>query len=276
MPASIITAHGQSHTGNVRSDNQDAIQLVEPPDEMVFQQYGALYGVADGMGGYEHGGVASALALETFVRTFYSSGSGKPQQNLRRSIQDANLAVYQAAQKLGARMGTTLSIINLVGQQLHIAHIGDSRVYLVRDRKARCLTNDHTAVGDLVRMRILSPDKVRTHERRSILQKALGVSLFVQSDITSCPIQKDDFLILCSDGVWAYVEDDEFAEVVQAAHHPERISQMLIEHALERESDDNLSALVVHVARLTAAAAVAGSGRLKFAQFLRERLTGKT
>ncbi len=276
MSESIIHIHGESHTGKIRLDNQDAIRIFEPVDPMMLQSHGALYGVADGMGGYEHGGIASTLALETFIQTFYSSPAGKALSTMRRGVQDANLAVYQKAQKLGARMGTTLSIVNFIGQQLHIAHIGDSRVYLVRNRKAACLTNDHTAVGELVRMRVLSPDKVRTHDRRSILQKALGVDLFVQPDVTSHMLLDDDYIILCTDGVWAYVEDEEFGQVVQQAQEPETISHRLIECALERESDDNVSALVIHAVHVTRAQEAVETHRPNLAQILLGRLTGKT
>ena len=273
MDESVIAAYGHSHTGKVRPDNQDSIRVFEPDDADVLQRYGSLFGVADGMGGYERGGAASALALETFFQTFYSSQPSKPPSNMRRSVQNANLAVFQAAQRHGARMGTTLSVINLIGSQLHIAHIGDSRVYLVRGRKSVCLTNDHTAVGELVRMRVLSPDKVRTHDRRSILEKALGIELFVQPDITSHSLCDHDYLILCTDGVWAYIEDDEFAQIARDVEDPERISQTLIERAMERDSDDNVSALVIHARQL--APALVAASRPGFTQFLRGRLTGK-
>jgi protein phosphatase len=273
--SSVIAAHGQSHVGNIRSDNQDSIRLFDPHDDPSLQQHGALFGVADGMGGYEHGGIASALALETFFNTFYGGAALKSLQNMRQGIQTANVAVYQAAQRMGARMGTTLSAINVVGQQLYIAHIGDSRVYLVRGRKSVCLTNDHTAVGELVRMRVLSPDKVRTHERRSILQKSLGIQLFIQADVTSHPLRENDYLIICTDGVWAYIEDDEFAEIALDVKDPEQISHALTDLALQRESDDNVSALVIHAQQLAPVPAPSETGRPGFAQLLRGRLTGK-
>jgi PPM family protein phosphatase len=273
VPSSVLTAHGQSHTGNVRKDNQDSIRLFDPQDDAALHEHGPLYGVADGMGGYEHGGVASALALETFFNTFYGGASSKSLQNIRQGIQTANLAVYQAAQRMGARMGTTLSAINIVGNQLHIAHIGDSRIYLVREGKAVCLTNDHTVVGELVRMRVLSPDKVRNHARRSILEKSLGMDLFVQPDVTSHALREDDYLIVCTDGVWAYIEDDEFSEIALDIREPEQISQTLINLAMQRESDDNVSALVIHALQL--APAPAETPRTSFAHFVLGRLMGK-
>ncbi len=272
----ILSSYGTSQTGMVRSENQDAIRSCEPENEQTLQSHGQLYAVADGLGGYEHGGVASTLALETFFSNFYSGSPYKSPQNLRQSFQSANIAVAQAAQRMQARMGTTLSAINIIGDQLHIAHIGDSRVYLVRNGKAVCLTQDHTVVGELVRMRVLSPDKVRTHERRSVLEKCLGMELFVQPDISRHVIKEDDFLILCSDGVWAYVEDNEFAEITLEKRVPEQIGQTLIENALARDSDDNVSALVIHAAQVTPSPTTQENNRFSFTQFILGRLTGKT
>ncbi|HEX2908795.1 MAG TPA: protein phosphatase 2C domain-containing protein [Phototrophicaceae bacterium] len=240
---------GSSETGTVREDNQDAIRWHEPTDEPTQQNYGRLYAIADGMGGYEHGGVASTLALETLFNTFYSGTPRKSPQNLKQGLQAANLAVYQTGQRLGTRMGTTLSAINLIGSEVHIAHVGDSRIYHVHDRQAVCLTNDHTMVGELVRMRVLPPDKVRTHDRRSVLQKCLGLDLFVQPDFSRYVINDDDYLILCTDGLWAFVEDDDFAQIVTDVQEPQLVGQNLIELALSRSSDDNLSVLVIQVQR---------------------------
>jgi len=269
-----LAAHGQSDVGKVRSANQDAIRTHVPEDEIALREHGVLYAIADGMGGYEHGGVASAVALETFFETFYSGHPLKSTQNMKRAVDQANLAVCQAAQRYNARMGTTLSAINLIGQQIHIAHIGDSRAYLVRGRQSTCLTNDHTAVGELVRMKLLSPDKVRKHERRSVLEKCLGMQLFVQPDITTYSLCEDDYVILCTDGLWAFVEDDEFARIALDIRDPQRISQALIDLALQRDSDDNVSALVIHVEQLTALPAAASVPR-GFTQLIRSRFGGK-
>lgn len=276
MPVLQLAASGHTHVGNIRPENQDAFRVHTATNEHLTESLGYLYAVADGMGGYQHGGIASAQALETLFDTFYSGNPAKLSQNIRGAVQAANLAVYQTAQRLGARMGTTLSAINLYGRQLTLAHIGDSRVYLVRGRKATCLTNDHTAVGELVRMRILSPDKVRTHDRRSVLEKCLGMELFVQPDITQHTLAENDYVILCTDGVWAHVEDDEFAQVTLSVHDPEQISHTLVDLAMERDSDDNLSAVAIHIEQLASDAAVVGERRSwGLPQILRGKLTGK-
>jgi len=267
-----LTAADKTDVGKQRDQNEDyAYKRVESSDN----GDRGLFIVADGMGGYEHGGVASTTALETFFDTFYAGHPSKPSNNMRQGIQAANLAVYQQAQRMGARMGTTLTAINLIGSQLHIAHIGDSRIYLIRGRKSTCLTNDHTAVGELVRMKILSPDKVRSHERRSVLEKCLGMQLFIQPDIIQHTLQQDDYLVLCTDGIWAHVEDHEFAEIALDIRAPELIGQTLLDLALSRNSDDNVSAMVIHVEQ-TAEAPVVAASNWGLSSFIRSKFMGRT
>ncbi len=240
-----------THTGKVREENQDSLRVHEPDDPELTAKYGSLYALADGMGGYSHGSLASQTALESFFTTFYA---GRPKQslnNLRQGVQTANLAVYQAAQRLGVmRMGTTLTAINILDQHLYLTHVGDSRAYLIRDRQAKCLTKDHTVAGELVRMKLISPDKVRAHNQRSFLNKSLGIELFVQPDVAQVALKEDDLIVLCSDVVWSVIEDDEFAQLAGDSRDLNNLSQTLIELAMDRESDDNVSALFVHVHKL--------------------------
>jgi protein phosphatase len=245
-----IVMHGLTHVGNVREDNQDAIRFCSP-DEHLTARHGYLYAVADGMGGLEHGGIASALALETLFNTFYKTDGSSIPKKLREGVQVANLGVFQKARQLGvARMGTTLTAVDVMGHSLNIVHVGDSRAYLVRHGKASCLTNDHTRVGEMVRMKLLSPDKVRAHNQRSVLEKCLGVELFVQPDISQVTIQNGDAIILCTDGVWSVIEDAEFAGIVAEEKDAESVSQRIIDLAMSRQSDDNLSVVALFLRRL--------------------------
>src|SRR5512136_1346579 len=246
-PSQEIECSGLSHIGSMREDNQDAIRL--SGETLTADR--RLFAIADGMGGYSHGGIASQVALETFFETFYDDTGAMVPRRLRRGVDAANLGVYQMAQRLGAvRMGTTLTAVSVVGDQLHVAHVGDSRAYLIRDNRAQCLTNDHTHVGDMVRMKVIPPDKVRAHAQRSILTKGLGLTLFVQPDITQVALQDDDRLVLCSDGVWSVIEDQEFALIASEAADMNDFSETLINLALERQSDDNLSVVAVHLHQL--------------------------
>ena len=244
----VIESSGLSHIGPVREDNQDSIYLpggCHPPE------LGLLYAVADGMGGYTYGGVASSLAIQKLTETLYT-GNGRPNpKTLRRGVESANLSVYRTAERLGAgRMGTTLTAAYILDDILHLVHVGDSRAYLIRDRQATCLTADHTTVGDLVRTKLITPDKVRTHSQRSILTKAVGIGLFVKPDISKHQLQEEDCLILCSDGVWSVIQDDEFSQTVTESVGIDQISQNLVNLALTRQTDDNASVVAVHVREL--------------------------
>ncbi|HTP08940.1 MAG TPA: protein phosphatase 2C domain-containing protein [Anaerolineae bacterium] len=253
-----IECSGLSHIGSVREDNQDAIRL--SGDSPVADR--RLFALADGMGGYSHGGLASQTALEIFFETFYGDQTPIVPRGMRRSVDAANLGVFQMAQRLGAvRMGTTLTAVAVAGNQLHIAHVGDSRAYLIRDHRAQCLTNDHTHVGDMVRMKVITPDKVRTHAQRSILTKGLGLGLFVQPDITQVTMQDGDRLVLCCDGIWSVVEDQEFAHCAAQSADMNSLSERLVNLALERQSDDNLSVVAIHLQQLGSAETAADQRR---------------
>ena len=250
MTATALTAHSLSQVGPVREENQDTLR-VDLPDGPARAEHGSLLAIADGMGGYAHGALASATAIATFFETFYAESAAARLPSLRRAVEQANLAVHQAAFRLNAgQMGTTLTVANIAGDQLYLAHVGDTRAYLVRDGRARCLTNDHSVVGELVRMRVLSPDKVRTHAQRSVLNRSLGLNLFVQPDLTRMAVRAGDVVILCSDGLWAYVEDDEFADLATRAPDAGSLSQQLIDLALARQTDDNISVIVGRVERV--------------------------
>jgi protein phosphatase len=236
---------GFTHKGKVRSENEDSLRLCNPDDEYTAVN-GYLYGIADGMGGYALGNQASSLALETFFDTFYDSEGASPLQKIKAGMQNANLTIYQTAQKLGVgRMGTTLTAINIVGNNLYIGHIGDTRAYRIRNNKIICLTQDHTRVGELVRLKVLSKDKVRSHNQRSILEKCLGFNLFAQPDVFRETVQADDIIIMCTDGVWAVIEDEEFADLTKLTNDPVKLSNLIGQLALDRDHDDNLSVIVV-------------------------------
>jgi protein phosphatase len=250
----VIESSGLSHIGPVREDNQDTIHL---PDENRPVEAGLLYAVADGMGGYTQGAVASALAIQKLTEALYN-GSGRPNpKSLRRGVESANLSIYRTAERLGAgRMGTTLTAAYIIENEMHLVHVGDSRAYLVRDRHATCLTADHTTVGDLVRTKLIPADKVRTHSQRSILTKSVGIGMFVKPDISQHKLQEEDYLILCSDGVWSVIQDEEFAQSVMENNGVDQVSKNLVNLALERRTDDNASVIAIHIRELIPASLI--------------------
>jgi protein phosphatase len=237
---------GLSDIGSVREENQDSIRLPAPglPPER-----GLLYVLADGMGGLAQGKLASTLAADAMFESFYSAMRPIP-RSLGQSVELANTRVLGAAQGAGStRMGTTLTAVCILGEEMWVAHVGDSRVYLVRDGAASLLTNDHTAVGDLVRMKLLSPDKVRTHAQRSMLNRAVGLGLFVRPDLTKTRLREGDSVVICSDGLWSVVEDGELGEMATASSEPETLCAYLVDEAIARGSDDNVSVIAVRVSR---------------------------
>jgi protein phosphatase len=241
-----IEYSGVSIAGPVREDNQDSIFL---HDIRFGGDHGQLFAIADGMGGYSLGNVASKMAIDSVSTAIYSSDQPNPGA-IKSGIDRANAQVYNTAIKTGVgRMGTTLTVAYILGDMLHLGHIGDSRAYLVRKGKASLLTVDHTQVGEMVRARLLSPDRVRTHSSRSVLTRAVGIDLFVKPDITSIHLMEGDRVILCSDGVWSVIEDQEFG--TKTKDFPvEKVSQNLIDLALSRDTDDNASVVTFQITRI--------------------------
>ena len=263
-----IESGGISETGPVREDNQDSIRIADETRDPL--DHGHLFGVADGMGGYSHGDIASHIALQTLYDAYYRSSAIQPLRVMEKGVESANLRVFQEAQKLGvSRMGTTLTAAGVYGRQLFLAHVGDSRAYLVRNGQATCLTHDHTAVGDLVRMTVISPDRVRTHAQRSILNRAVGLTLFVTPELSNVALQEGDRLVLCSDGLWSVVEDSDFGHLAQKAPSATDLSQALVNRALENGTDDNVSAVSVFIHSLSDVPETTGSRKWKWFESLR-------
>ena len=243
-----IESSGISVVGPVREDNQDAIRLAE---ESHSTKHGLLYAIADGMGGYSHGGLASQVALETFHSIVASHNGNSIPSVLQRAVEAANLKIYQKAQQLGVgRIGTTLTAAYVFNDMLYLAHVGDSRAYLLRGRTVVCLTEDHTTVADMVRAKLILAENIRTHAQRSILTKSVGLDLFVQPDILQYKLVEGDRLVLCTDGLWSVVEDDELMHILATSHTTEAASRSLIDLALQKNSDDNVSAVVFHLHKL--------------------------
>lgn len=243
-----IESSGLSVIGPVREDNQDSIRLSDHEHPV---GPGLLFAIADGMGGYAHGGVASLLALESFIDVLASQNGSPISKTLQRGVEAANLVVYQKAQQMDVgRMGTTLTAAYVCGDMLYLVHVGDSRAYLIRDGRCICLTSDHTTVGDMVRSKLISSDKIRTHAQRSILTRSVGTALFVQPDIVQQKLKEGDRLILCSDGVWSVIEDEEFAQVAGRSSSMDTVSQDIINLALDHQTDDNASVVVFHLRKL--------------------------
>jgi PPM family protein phosphatase len=265
-----IESCGISHIGPVRDENQDTICMKDDFN----QQAAYFYAVADGMGGYSNGKLASSLAIETLCEHFCSE-KGSLSRRFEQSFQAANTRVYQTAQAMGGDlMGTTLTAIYLERHNLMVAHVGDTRVYLIRGQQVHCLTRDHTMVADLMRMKLISADQLRTHFQRSILSRSIGLGPFVQPDIARFTVKEGDRLVLCTDGLWSVILDEEFA-ALSCQHEPlVKFIDHLISLAIERMTDDNVSAIGVQILSLADAAISEKSGIGHWFRVLKNRLSG--
>lgn len=235
---------GMSDIGCQRENNEDQYAYWEPDDDQEFARKGRLAIVADGMGGHEGGQEASRIAVETIREIFADTCEGDPQSLLRAGFLAAHERILRYADghpELHG-MGTTATAIALVEDQLFYAHVGDSRLYLVRGANISRLTHDHSYVGRLVENGVISSAEAETHPQRHILTAALGAGEEVSPETPSQPIalQKGDVLVLCTDGLWSLLDEGEIQSVVAGSSPPEAC-QALVKMTKERGGPDNIT-----------------------------------
>ncbi len=240
---------GLSDAGPHRDSNEDRIGLFLPDDPVLMDRKGVLCVIADGVGGHKAGEVASAIAVETIIKEYYSPSShSRLEAALRQSVQVANLRVHDLGQgHLELRqMETTVTALVLAGDRGYVAHIGDSRVYHFREGRLAQVTSDHSEVAELVRMRLVSPEGARSHPGRNVLTRTLGGKLIVRPDFVQLPVQAGDQFLLCTDGLWSEVTDEEIVEALHSGE-PATACRALLDVALERDCVDNVSVQVIKV-----------------------------
>jgi serine/threonine protein phosphatase PrpC len=215
----------------------------------------ALFVVADGMGGHEHGQGASQLAIVSLAEYVYASLWSKEllpdtfPSLLREGIQYANQAVYRRNQEDGSNMGTTITAILVNGLRAHVAHVGDSRAYHYHQSAGLVqLTQDHSLVAALVAAGAIQPDEVYTHPARNQIYRSLGQRPTIEVDSNVMPLTVGDILLLCSDGLWEMVRDREMANILaHSTRDPADAAKALVQAALTSGGVDNVSAMVVQV-----------------------------
>ena len=233
-----LVATGRSDVGKVRDGNEDALLLRD-----------SVYAVADGMGGHLAGEVASATALEPIEeldgRIFQDNAAAVTA--LRAAVIAANERVSQLARDNPnyRGMGTTLTAALVEGRRLHVAHVGDSRAYLLRDGHFSQLTDDHTLVQHLVDEGQITREEAARHPQRSVVTRAIGVSDDVDVDSMSLELQPRDQLLLCSDGLTGVVEDEAIARTLLEVEDPEEAVNDLIDLANDAGGPDNITVLLL-------------------------------
>jgi serine/threonine protein phosphatase PrpC/predicted Ser/Thr protein kinase len=241
-----VKCHQLTSTGTVRDHNEDYIAFWEPEDFYVRQKTGSIAILADGVGGEGNGEIASQLAGETARSVFQeSSPETAPAEIERRIYDEASAKLFQAAREKG-RMATTMITSIFRHDKVTIAHVGDSRAYLIRAGKIKRLTTDHSYTSLQVKLGLLLERNAMLSPHRSTLTRSIGSEPMCHYDVTSEVMQKNDIILQCSDGLYGWVLDDEILDAV-IKYHPGEACKRLIALAEKRQASDNISVQIVQV-----------------------------
>lgn len=235
LPAGILSAF-RTDVGKVRANNQDAPIVSEKL---------RLYGVADGMGGHKGGEVASTSARDDLLREL--EGKTPSVAALSGAIEEVNRQIYHQQEHDDALtgMGTTLSVLWMSDNFVYIGHVGDSRVYLLRDGEFKQMTLDHSLVEQLVREGVLTEEEAQNHPMRNIITRAIGTDESVKVDVVVEERRKGDLWLACSDGLHGLVDDRQMRDALRQ-YAPEKAADVLLKAALDAGGRDNVTLVIVH------------------------------
>jgi len=241
-----VKCHQLSTAGVVRDHNEDFSLFWEPEEFESQQQRGSLALLADGVGGEGNGDLASRMAVETALAAFQEAKPESSSTDFVREMFDAAAAkVFQAAQDKG-RMATTLLACLFRQGKVTIAHVGDSRAYLIRAGKIKRLTTDHSYTSLQVKLGLLLERNAMTSEHRSTLTRSIGYDPMCHYDISTESLEKNDIILQCTDGLYGYVLDDEILDAV-VKYHPGEACKRLVALTEKRQASDNVSVQIVQV-----------------------------
>ena len=249
-----VEVAGDTNVGRKRNHNEDSFAIIG--------EHG-LYVVADGMGGHASGEVASRMAVDT-LKEFFAATADDPERTwpykmdrtkgyeenrLITGIKLANLRIYEAAQRDARRrgMGTTIVSIFTVEDGLYVAHVGDSRVYRIRDEKIEQLTEDHSLLNDYIKMKRLTEEEIANFPHKNVIVRALGMKEHVKVDTMLDKPQPGDIYVLCSDGLCGPATDKEIEEVVNTHSDLKTATKALIDKANSNGGPDNITAVLAKV-----------------------------
>ena len=240
-----MKAFAKTDIGKARDINQDYYYISEEQSEY------NLYILADGMGGYNGGEVASKLAIES-AKGYIESNFDKIEHTkeaiielLKNAVEYSNMVLYEKSKedKELEGMGTTLDVCLIYNTRIYIGHIGDSRIYRVRNNLIRKLTKDHSYVQKLIEDGTITREEATTHPKRNMLMKALGCMPYVEPDLKIRKFQPGDVLLMCSDGLTNMVKDDEIYSEIK--NSPEHTSERLVEKANNAGGYDNITIITI-------------------------------
>jgi serine/threonine protein phosphatase PrpC len=249
----MVSVGAKSDMGCIRENNEDKFDLLEPLLPHTLKERGRLYGVADGMGGHAAGQIASEIALNTFIHEYYFESTDDVDTALRRSAEAANDAVYEGSQVLPERqgMGTTLTVAVIREEELFVAHVGDSRAYLLRDGRLTQLTSDHSWVAEQVRQGGMSLEDALSSPFRNIILRSIGTGPSVEVDISHERVEVGDILLLCSDGLTAHIDEIDICSIAGRQEierlGPSVAALRLVDLANQRGGRDNITVVLVSI-----------------------------
>ncbi len=240
-----MEAFASTDIGKVRDMNQDSYYISDENDEI------KLYIVADGMGGYKGGEIASKLAIESaknYIRNNFEEIKKEKElilELIKNAIEYANMVVYEKSKEIEELngMGTTIDVCLIYSNKVYIGHIGDSRVYRLRKEFFRKLTVDHSYVEQLVKEGNITKEEAYNHPKKNMLTKALGCTPFVEPDVMVKGFLKDDILLMCSDGLTNMLKDNKIYEIIK--ENPKEASKNLVKKANELGGYDNITAVII-------------------------------
>src|SRR5829696_3385924 len=258
-----IDASVQTDKGCVREINEDSGLMVRPSDPALLAAKGTLLVVADGMGGHSAGEVASQMAADVVSRLYYETRA-EPGPALRHAVEEANRRIHAAAAEDESKhgMGTTCTALALCAGRVYAAHVGDSRLYMLRDGKLYQLSEDHSAVNEMVKLGIITKEQARTHEDKNVILRALGTTPEVEvSVLEPFAVREGDRYLLCSDGLHDLVLENEIASVLSESEDTHAAGERLIAMAKERGGHDNITVGIIAI--MPEGTADAEAGRMR-------------
>jgi serine/threonine protein phosphatase PrpC len=241
-----------THTGYERQENQDLQGIFDTP-------VGKLLVLADGMGGHLGGALAAKLTVQGLQQALGRADTGRPlQETIKEAFEQANAAVCQRAgdkDEDTRGMGSTALMLLLSGHNAWIAHVGDSRAYLLRSGRLTRLTKDHTRVQRMVDVGILTEEEARVHPDGNLLDRAMGQMVEVEADIACHELLPQDMMLLCSDGLWAYSTETEIEQVLNRPGSAQQLCDQLVGLALDKGGEDNVTVQLLRLTDVRVAAA---------------------
>ncbi|MBK8785262.1 MAG: Stp1/IreP family PP2C-type Ser/Thr phosphatase [Chitinophagaceae bacterium] len=236
-----------SDLGNIRTNNEDMGLFFKIADENVLQEKGYMLIVADGMGGHNAGEVASRMATDIICKEYFNQNNNNVEKNLEKALTLANKTIFEKASSQAAfqGMGTTCTVLVVIDKDVYYAHAGDSRAYIQKGNTIMQITVDHTYVQELVNSGDITAAEAAVHPKRNILTNAMGTKADMRIDTGKCKyiFENNDRLLLCSDGLYDYLNDEELNQIL-IENSLKNAASAMVEKAKARGGHDNITVVI--------------------------------